>query len=58
MIEFQGDSGRYKNGDEYSVEWKSMTGRVLLSEKRIVIYDEIEPGGPGCSPVVCKTKVF
>jgi hypothetical protein len=57
-IEFRGDSNRYKNGDDYSIEWKSMTGRLLLSERRVVTYDESEAGGPGCGPVTCKGKVF
>jgi hypothetical protein len=57
-IEFTGDPRRYKDGDVYSIEWKSMRGHVLLAERRVVHYDEFEPGGPGCSPVMCKRKVF
>ncbi len=57
-IRFEGDSRRYEDGDDYSIEWKSMTGHVLLSEKRVVHYDEFEPGGRGCSPVMCKRKAF
>ena len=58
-IEFRGDPRSYRGGDVYSVEWRSPSGTVLLSETRTVAtYDESHPGGPGCSPVTCKSKVL
>jgi hypothetical protein len=58
-ITFTGDPRRYRDGDAYSIEWKATNGRVLVSEKRVVEhYDVFEPGGPGCSQVMCKRKVF
>jgi hypothetical protein len=58
-IEFRGDPRTYKDGDVYAVEWRSLSGTVLLSETRTVTtYDESHPGGPGCSPVTCKSKVL
>jgi hypothetical protein len=58
-FEFTGDTRQYKNGDTYSIDWKSKDGKVLLSEKRVVdAYDERHLGGDGCSPVACKTKDF
>jgi hypothetical protein len=58
-IEFRGDPRTYKDGDVFSIEWRGTNGTVLLSETRTVTtYDESHPGGPGCSPVTCKSKVF
>jgi hypothetical protein len=58
-VEFRGDPRGYENGDVYSVEWKSVTGKVLLSETRVVdAYDESRPGGPQCTPVACRSKDF
>jgi hypothetical protein len=58
-VTFRGDARRYRAGDVYRIEWKSRDGWVLLSEERVVTaYDETYPGGPECSPVACKAKVF
>jgi hypothetical protein len=58
-VEFHGDPRTYRDGDVYSFEWTSMTGQVLLSERRVVTtYDEDHPGGVACSPVACRSKVF
>jgi hypothetical protein len=58
-VEFRGDPRTYRDGDVYSFEWTSMTGQVLLSERRVVTaYDEDHPGGVACSPVACRSKVF
>ena len=58
-FEFRGDTRKYKPGDVYSAEWKSMTGKVLLRVEKVVKrYDESHPGGKTCSPVTCNTKTF
>ena len=58
-VQFTGDPRTYQAGDRYSVEWQSLSGKVLLHEERVVgRYEEWSPGGPGCSAEPCRAKDF
>jgi hypothetical protein len=56
-VEWRAPDGSVADGDRYRVVVEDRDGKVLLDERRTVVYQEYFPNGPRCGPRCLVAKV-